>query len=64
MSKRCRWRHWNSYVWSNVYTSTLVYTSIPCEVGFEATDYFLTKYKEHLHPRFRMEFSRISELNT
>ena len=33
-----------------------LYTSIPHEFGFEAIDYFLTKYQEDLHPRFRKEF--------
>ena len=33
-----------------------LYTSISHEFGLEATDYFLTKYQEDLHPRFRKEF--------
>ena len=33
-----------------------LYTSIPHEFGLEALDYFLTKYQEDLHPRFRKEF--------
>ena len=32
------------------------YISIPHEFGLEAIDYFLTKYGEGLHPRFRKEF--------
>ena len=32
------------------------YTSISHEFGLEAIDYFLTKYQEDLHPRFRKEF--------
>ena len=33
-----------------------LYTSIPHEFGLEAIDYFLTKYQENLHPRFRKKF--------
>ena len=33
-----------------------LYTSIPHEVGLEAIDYFLTKYQEDLHSRFRKAF--------
>ena len=33
-----------------------LYTSIPHKFGLEAIDYFLTKYQEDLHPRFREEF--------
>ena len=33
-----------------------LYTSIPHEFGLEAMDYFLTKYQEDLHPRFRRSF--------
>ena len=33
-----------------------MYTNIPHEFGVEAIDYFLTKYREDLHPRFRKEF--------
>ena len=33
-----------------------MYTSISHEFGLEAIDYFLTKYQEDLHPRFRKEF--------
>ena len=33
-----------------------LYTSIPHEFGLETIDYFLTKYPEDLHPRFRKEF--------
>ena len=32
-----------------------LYTSILHQFGLEATDYFLTKYQEDLHPRFRKE---------
>ena len=30
--------------------------SIPQKFGLEAMDYFLTKYQEDLHPRFKKEF--------
>ena len=33
----------------------ILYTSIPHEFGLEALDYFLTKYQEDVHPRFRKE---------
>ena len=33
-----------------------LHTSIPHEFGLETIDYFLTKYQEDLHPRFRKEF--------
>ena len=33
-----------------------LYTSISPEFGLEAIDYFLTKYQENLHSRFRKEF--------
>ena len=33
-----------------------LYTSIPHEIGLEAKAYFVTKYQEDLHPRFRKEF--------
>ena len=33
-----------------------VYTRVSHEFGLEAIDYFLTKYQEDLHPRFRKEF--------
>ena len=39
-----------------------LYTSIPHKFGLETIDYFLTKYQEDVHPRFRKEFSRISEI--
>ena len=32
-----------------------LYTSILHQFGLEAIDYFLTKYQEDLHPRFRKE---------
>ena len=51
MSKRCRLRHWNSYIWL-----ISLYTSILHEFGLEAIDYFLTKYQEDLNPRFKKEF--------
>ena len=51
MSKGYRWKHWNSYVWR-----ISLYTSIPHKFGLEIIDYFLTKYQEILHPRFRKEF--------
>ena len=51
MSKRCRWRHWNS-----TFDVIRLYTSIPHEFDFETIDYFLTKYQEDLHPRFSEEF--------
>ena len=31
-------------------------TSIPHKFGLEVIDYFLTKYQEDLHPRFKKEF--------
>ena len=31
-------------------------TSIPHKFGLEVMDYFLTKYQEDLHPRFKKEF--------
>ena len=33
-----------------------MYTSIPHKFDLEAIDYFLTKYQEDLHPRFRKVF--------
>ena len=33
-----------------------LYTSISHEFGLEDIDYFLPKYQEDLHPRFRKEF--------
>ena len=33
-----------------------LYTSITNEFGLEAIEYFLNKYQEDLHPRFRKEF--------
>ena len=33
-----------------------LYTRISHEFGVEAIDYFLTKYQEDLHPRFRKGF--------
>ena len=33
-----------------------LYTSIPHEFGLEAVDYFLIKYQEDLHPRFKKDF--------
>ena len=43
---------------SEIVTFDLIslYTSIPHKFGLEAIDYFLTKYQEDLHPRFREEF--------
>ena len=32
------------------------YSSILHKFGLEAIDYFLTKYQEDLHPRFKKEF--------
>ena len=32
-----------------------LYKTIPHEFGLEALDYFLTKYQEDLHPRFKKE---------
>ena len=44
--------------YSEIVTFELIslHTSIPHEFGLEAIDYFLTKYQEDLHPRFRKEF--------
>ena len=33
-----------------------MYTNIPHEFDLEAIDYFLIKYQEDLHPRFRKAF--------
>ena len=33
-----------------------LYTSIHHKFGLEAIDYFLTKYQEDLHSRFKEEF--------
>ena len=33
-----------------------LYTSIPHKFGIEAVDYFLSKYQEDLHPKFKKEF--------
>ena len=48
----------NGYEHTEIVTFDVIslYTSIPLEFGLEAIDYFLTKYQEDLHPRFRKEF--------